>query len=114
MDIIVTDYVIHISVITLSGRLDAFTVQGLREIQERLLAEGKIYFVADLSGATFMDSAGMSALVSLLKRARQAGGSVVLIGPNDPAAYRILTLTRFDQVFVMVKSVKDAVPHLAK
>lgn len=56
----------------------------------------------------FMDSAGMAALVSLLKQARQVGGNVVLVRPTNPATYRILTLTRFDQVFMMAETVKDA------
>ena len=65
-------------------------------------------FVLDLSRTAFIDSAGMSAMVSLLKRARQAGGDVVLVKPTDPAAFRILTLTRFDQVFQITDTVDDA------
>lgn len=116
MDMVIAtdELVLHISIIRPAGRLDAFTVQALRDEQEKLFAQGKIYFVADLTGITFMDSAGLSALVSLLKRARQAGGGTVMIPPTDPAAYRILTLTRFDQVFTMIGSVKDAPQHLFK
>jgi anti-sigma B factor antagonist len=100
-------YTLQVNVIQISGRLEAFTVPQLRAEQEVLLAAEQRHFIVDLSQATFMDSAGMSALVSLLKRSRQAGGNVVLVKPTDPAAYRILTLTRFDQVFTMVNTVDD-------
>ncbi len=100
---------IRIDVLTIGGRLEAFTVKDLREEQDRIIADGGKNFVVDLSQAEFMDSAGMSALVSLLKRARQMGGDVILVKPIDPAAYRILTLTRFDQVFYMTDTVDEAI-----
>lgn len=106
MDIQIQDYII--TIIQLNGRIDAFSVGALRDKQEALLAEGRARFVIDLRDVTFLDSAGISALVSLLKRARQAGGDVVLVSPTHEDAYRIFKLTRFDQVFKMVKSVDEA------
>jgi len=99
----------RIDIVEIIGRLEAFTVKALREEQDRLIEDGGKNFVVDLSTTEFMDSAGMSALVALLKRARHLGGEVVLVKPVDPAAYRILTLTRFDQVFTIVATVDDAV-----
>lgn len=112
MDIGLEDQVLRNKIITLNGRIDAFTVAPLREAQERLLAEGYNRFVVDLRQVTFMDSAGLSALVVLLKRARQAGGNVTLVTPSDAAAMRILTLTRFDQVFYLGETPEDALKHL--
>jgi len=108
MEIRVREHVVRAQVIEISGRLEAFTVGGLRDQQEQLIGAGEKHFVVDLRQTTFMDSAGMSALVSLLKRARQAGGDVVLVRPSHAEAYRILTLTRFDQVFVMAEDVAAA------
>ncbi|MEQ8678063.1 MAG: STAS domain-containing protein [Aggregatilineales bacterium] len=108
MQIKTTQYTIRIDVIEITGRLEAFTVSDLRDEQTRLLDNGAHNFVIDLSHTEFMDSAGMSALVSLLKQARQAGGEVVLVKPTDPAAYRILTLTRFDKVFQMADTLDVA------
>lgn len=109
MEITTREYHIHVDIIEISGRLEAFTVKDLRVEQDKLIEKGGNNFVVNLSTTAFMDSAGMSALVSLLKRARQAGGDVVLVKPIDPAAYRILTLTRFDQVFQIVDTVDEAV-----
>ena len=109
MELTVREHIVRIHILEIRGRLEAFTVGQLREQQAALIDAGGAYFVVDLSQAAFMDSAGMSALVSLLKQARQAGGNVVLVKPTDPAAYRILTLTRFDQVFAIEDTVEDAI-----
>jgi len=108
MNIAIREHIVHIHIIEVTGRLEAFTVSDFRQQQETLLADGATQFVVDLSQTEFMDSAGMSALVALLKRSRQADGDVVLVKPTNPAAYRILTLTRFDQVFQMADTVEDA------
>ena len=100
-----------IYVLAITGRLDAFTVEKLREEQTRLLEEGVNRFVVNLSQTTFIDSAGMSAMVSLLKRSRLSSGNVVLVKPTNQAAYRILTLTRFDQVFAMADDITTAVAY---
>lgn len=109
----ITTSTIHtrIDILGITGRLEAFTVKGLREELDRLINEDANNFIVDLSTTEFMDSAGMSALVALLKRARQKQGDVILVKPIDPAAYRILTLTRFDQVFTIVETAEDAVKH---
>lgn len=99
------EHIVQVEILALTGRLDAFNVRVLRDTQDKLLGNGGKYFVVDLSDVTFMDSAGLSGLVSLLKRARQAGGEAVLVSPTEPAAYRILTLTSFDRVFKLVNSV---------
>ena len=51
----------------------------------------------------------MAVLVSVLKRARQAGGDVRLVRPRAEAVERTLRLTRFDQVFSMVDSAEAGV-----
>ena len=112
MNIRVREHIIHIHIIELTGRLDAFTVTELRTEQQQLLDENSKNFIVDLSQVEFIDSSGMAALVSLLKSARQAGGNVVLVKPTDPAAYRILTLTRFDQVFSMADSTDTAIKQI--
>ncbi len=111
MDIQVQEHIIRIQIIKISGRLEAFTVGQLRDEQTRLLGTGAKNFIVDLSETLFIDSAGMAGLVSLLKAARQAGGDVVLIKPVNAAAYRILTLTRFDQVFGMANTISAALKY---
>lgn len=102
MKITVTEQLSRTVVVAPKERLDAFSAPQMRERLETLLAEGVTQFVIDLSQTPFLDSAGMAVLVSLLKRARQAGGDVKLVKPTSDAVLRILQLTRFDKVFDML------------
>ncbi len=98
------EHMIRIMVITLDGRLDAFEAPALRQKCDKFLADGLIHFVFDLTEVTMLDSAGLAAMVSVLKRARLKNGDVRLIWPRAEAASRILKLTRFDQVFISIEA----------
>jgi anti-sigma B factor antagonist len=113
MELILNEHTIRISTIGLDGRLDANSVKVLRETQEQLLDEGHKNFIVDLSSVTFLDSAGLSALISLLKQARSLGGNMVLVSPADQSAMRVLILMRFDQVFHMANNMQDALKHFS-
>lgn len=107
-DLIISEKVIRIVVVAPRNRVDAFSAPRLRERLDALADEGVNRFVIDLAAVPFLDSAGMAVLVSILKRARQAGGDVRLTWPKHDAAGRILRLTRFDRVFEMDESVEAA------
>ena len=98
----------EIKIVAPQGRLDVLSAPVLREHLDHLVAEGATKFVIDLSAVPFLDSAGMSILVSLLKRARQGGGNVKLVAPHAMAPRQLLDLTRFDRVFPMADSVEAA------
>jgi anti-anti-sigma factor len=108
MEITVHNYIVQIAVVTTDSRIDAFTAPMLRERLDALLAGGASRFVINLSAVPFIDSAGMAALVSLLKKARSASGDVILVWPSEEAARRILRLTKFDHVFPMADDVESA------
>ncbi|MCB0210145.1 MAG: STAS domain-containing protein [Anaerolineae bacterium] len=101
MDLLLTEFATGVTVVKPKGRFDAFSAPSMRERFDELLGNGNNKFIVDLSETTFLDSAGMAVLVSLLKRARYANGDTKLVWPIEPAAKRILHLTRFDQVFEM-------------
>jgi anti-anti-sigma factor len=112
MTIDTVTHVIRISVVGTSDRIDAFTAPELRTHLDGLLAEGVTRFVLDLSRVPFLDSAGMAVLVSVYRRARQAGGNMVLVWSRADVVNRTLRLTRFDQVFSMADSVDAALQAL--
>ncbi len=109
MDIQISEHIIRVQVVTLKGRFDAFSAPELRQSLQNLQNAGEKYFVLDLRELSFMDSAGMAVLVSLLKGARTAGGAVTLVKPTNENALRILLLTKFDRVFRLMDDVQSAV-----
>lgn len=82
-----------------SGELDVQTSPALRDRGVALLDAGAHTVEIDLAGVTFIDSTGLGALVSLQKRCRTAGGSLVVTGCRGPVE-RLMALTGLDRVFV--------------
>jgi anti-sigma B factor antagonist len=85
--------------LVIEGELDAVSVSDLRADLEKLLARQPARVDIDLSRLRMVDSSGVGALVSLYKRVRAQGGSVVVSGLRDqPLA--IFRLLRLDRVMV--------------
>lgn len=101
------------AIVALPGRIDAAAVPARRDELAALLAEGIDRVVVDLSCASFLDSAGIAMLVSLLKKARTTGGDVRMVEPADEAVRRIIRLTRLDLVFAWSPSCEQALEGLS-
>lgn len=99
-----------VEVVALSGVLDAWSEPDVRAALREILDAGKSRVVLDLTGMKRIDSSGLSALLSVLKAARTAGGDVVLLAPS-PAVVSVLRLTRLDQV---LESFDDEAAALAR
>lgn len=87
-----------------TGEVDASEAQELRSQLTELLDEGHSDIVADLSGVSAIESAGLAALVRIMKTAREAGGDLRLIRPQSEDAFRVFRLTKFDEIFVFEPS----------
>src|SRR5580658_6747132 len=75
-----------------------------------LEAAGHPAFVVDLTRTRFCDSAGIAALVEAHKRARAAGGQV-LLAMSGAAVPRIFELTGVDRVIPSFASLDDALAY---
>jgi anti-anti-sigma factor len=91
-----------------SGELDVATKPILeRAVLRALDGQGGEFFV-DVSGLTFMDSSGASALVELHHRVESIGRRLVVVAPS-PAAHRVLELLGLDEVLdVRPKVISDS------
>ena len=107
MHIAVTDAPNGAAVIALAGRLDLLTAADTKRRIAEAVAAGHPRVVIDLADVTFMDSSGLSALVSGLKAARQAGGDLRIARPTAQVT-SILKLTMLDRVLQPFGSVEEA------
>jgi anti-sigma B factor antagonist len=81
----------------IEGAFDALTVHGMRSTIDAIVA-GQRRVVVDLERVSLMDSSGVGVLVSLWRRIRAQGGSVVVVHAHDqPLA--VLKLLKLDAVF---------------
>ncbi|MFD3872085.1 STAS domain-containing protein [Streptomyces sp. NPDC058623] len=79
-------------VAAVTGTIDFDTAPHLRAGGLELIEQGHHQLILDLTGVTFCDSAGLSALIGLWHAAQGAGGSLALAAVPD-RLMRILTLT---------------------
>ncbi len=99
-------------VVCLGGEVDLYTAPELKRELHRLVDEGATRFVIDMSETTFIDSTTLGVLLSVVKRVRPEGGTVVLVCP-DPNVRRIFEITLLDRVFAIVDTRGEAFADLA-
>jgi len=102
-----------VEIVALLDRLDAAAAPGLRESLKGIIDRGRSRLVLDLAGVTFIDSSGLSVLVTTLKTARAAGGDVVLLR-LPPTVRSLIQLTRLHRVFLIFDDEEGAVAALAR
>jgi anti-sigma B factor antagonist len=95
------------TVLRLAGEIDVATAPRLRDRLVALATGGHPRIVVDLAGVSFIDSMGLGALLSGMKRARAHDGDLRLAGATDHVA-KVLQITRLDLAFVMTDTVDEA------
>lgn len=97
-----------IGVVRLEGRIDITSAANVKQLFASAVADGSPRLVVDLADVTFIDSSGLSALVSGLRSARQAGGDLrIAAAGRQPTT--LFSLTSLDKVFRLYPTVEDAV-----
>jgi anti-sigma B factor antagonist len=96
-----------VTLIRLSGDLDATMGPRLTEELDRLWTAGRRRFVLDLHAVPFVDSAGLSVLVRLFKRVRAQTGRLGLAALQPPVR-RVFELTRLERSFDVYPDVAEA------
>ena len=103
-----------VAVVWLNGRivLGEETV-ALREKVKGLLSEGKKKLVLNLNNVTFIDSAGIGALVAAYTSAKSIGATLRLCNLGS-RTIELLQITRLVTVFEISDSEADAVSSFSK
>jgi anti-anti-sigma factor len=95
------------AVISLRGQLDARSAAQVRQDFVGAVAAGYPRLVVDLAAVEFIDSSGLSSLISGLKAARLAGGDLRIARPSEQVVM-ILKLTQLERVMRSYASVEEA------
>ena len=86
-------------VVRVRGEVDVVSSPPLYECLKNLGDRQMV--TVDLSGVTFLDSSGLSALVVTCRARESAGGELVLRGVK-PAQMKLFELTGLDEVFTFL------------
>jgi len=95
------------TVLEVAGEVDVYTAPTLRDRIADVLDGGQHRLVVDLGGVEFLDSTGLGVLVAGLNRAREIGGSLSLVCPQE-RVLKLFRITGLDEVFVVHGTVDEA------
>jgi len=111
------DVAIHrhgdVPVAEIKGEVDMSNAAELALAMQRAVEQKASGLVIDLSGTSYLDSAGLHFIFDLGKRLRDRGQRLVLVVPEESALNRLLNLVKVDSLAPMTRAVDDALKALA-
>lgn len=99
-------------ILSLEGSIlnDSETKPILDSITEKI-QENNNKFAVDLSQLKFINSTGLSFLLTILTKARKAGGEVILTNIPEQLS-KLLVMTKLNNVFTVTNSNDEAISKL--
>jgi anti-sigma B factor antagonist len=97
-----------VTVLTVSGSVDALTAAELSSVIGDQIAEGRVQLVMDLTGLEFMSSAGLRTLLGAVKETRSNGGDL-RIASSNPGIDKVLKMSGFQNIAKVFTTSGDAV-----
>lgn len=102
-----------VTLMHISGWLDAHTFEYMEQAINNLFDEGKVRLAMDLSEVEYISSAGAGVFIGTLSSAHERGGNIVLMHPTE-AVREVFDMLGLSQVFKFAKTNEEAVQKLTK
>jgi anti-sigma B factor antagonist len=74
-------------------------------------AEGIPNFIFDISNVKFVDSSGLSAILTA-KRLWGEDGSFILTGVNSPSVKKLIEISKLDTAFTIIPTVDESIDYV--
>ena len=97
-----TDNIGDITVVALTGEyLDASTVKEFKAGIEQITSEGSKKVIFDMSNLQFIDSSGLGAILSCLRKLNGSGGDLKICGMTKPvrALFELVRMHRIVEIY---------------
>jgi anti-anti-sigma factor len=106
-----TDVSYHgaVGVVSLAGEVDIVQAQKLRDRLVGAVRNEDMGLVVDLSGATYIDSVGVSLLFELAERLAQRQLRLAIVLPETGLVKRVIKIVHLDSVAEIHPTVREAV-----
>lgn len=98
----------RVDLMKIDGRVDSSNATQLDLAFDAIFDEKRNNIVVDLSGLTFLSSAGLRAVVSALKTAKKKGGDIFLSEPTE-RIQEVLKLAGMHHLFNIYDTTLEAV-----
>jgi len=89
----------HCDMVTIEGRVDSSTAPQMAEALEAITDAGRFKIVLDLSGVSFMSSAGLRVLINTQKTCKRYNRGEVFLASVPENIYSALDLAGFIPLF---------------
>lgn len=99
------------TIFDLHGYIDAHTVIEFEKAVNSAIEGGVTCIMLDISGLSYISSAGIGAIMGLARKLSQLGGDLVLINPTAKV-YSILEGLGFTRIFKIATSEEEAYSKL--
>jgi anti-sigma B factor antagonist len=100
-------------IVRASGEIDLHNIETFADELASKVEESPCGLIIDLSGTTYIDSAGIQILFNTYKRLQKSNGRMVLVVSN-PIVLELLSLLHLEQLpgVLIVASIEAAAPAL--
>ncbi len=91
------------------GRVDSDTAPELGRALHDIIKAGRFKIVLNVSGVSFMSSAGLRQLIDILKTCKRWNRGNLLLAEASPKLYEVLELAGLLSIFSVYKTEAEAV-----
>jgi anti-anti-sigma factor len=96
-----------ISIISLTGSLDTNTSKEAEDQINKLIDEGSIKLLIDLTDLDYISSSGLRILLSTSKKLKSLRGEMRICGLNE-TVNEVFEISGFTMIFIIVKTLEEA------
>lgn len=96
----------------LEPRLGADRAASFKQTMSQLIARGELHLLLDLNCVEFIDSSGLGAILSILKRLGN-DGELAICGMQEPVA-SLFKLARMDRILKIYDSREDRIDAISR
>ncbi len=97
-----------VTILKLSGYLDAHTAPEFEEMISKLLAEGRYKIVTSLEKLNYISSAGLGVFMGFIEDVREKQGDIK-ISNTSPRVYKVFDLLGFPSLYEFYENSEQAV-----
>jgi len=102
----------NIAIVKISDKLlSDYQREGILSPIEEKIDVGISLFILDLSELKLINSSGLGILITILTKARKAGGEAILTGINEQIS-KLLVITKLTAVFTTTKTIEEGINYL--
>lgn len=97
-----------VNIVCLEGRLDSMNSQDFDKHLSKLIDEGNVFIALNCAKLDYVSSAGLRAILSAAKKAKQTKGKLTLGNPSQQVS-EILDIAGFASILPIFKTIEEAV-----